>query len=78
MKIYNMLEKHFVGNADANMNCILLFKNNQEIYDHRGHYPRNLPRVTEKVIQGGNKASIEKYLNRLEAETIAGARFKRR
>ncbi len=67
MKIYNMLLKHFVGNADADMNCLLIFRDHQEIVDHSGHYPKNLPRVIEAEA-GGNKVDIEKYLDRLERD----------
>ncbi len=45
MKIYNMLRKHFVGNVDADMNCLLIFRDHQEIIDHLGHYPKNLPKL---------------------------------
>ncbi len=70
MKIYNMLKKHFVGNADANMNCLLVFKNKQEIIDNRGYYPRHLPYVFETDISSSNKADIEKYLDGIERQNM--------
>ncbi len=71
MKIYNTYKKHFTGNADVNMNCILIFKNKQETIDHRGHYPRNLPQVFETDIGGqADKADIEIYLDRIERQNM--------
>ncbi len=67
MKIYNMLEKSFSSNSRANMNCLLIFVDNQEMID-QGHYPRHLPKVTEAEIGGKvDKADIEIYLDKMEA-----------
>ncbi len=71
MKIYNMLRKHFVGNAHANMNCLLIFRNHQETIDHLGHYPKNLPRLFEADIGGrADKADIEIYLDKIERQNM--------
>ncbi len=63
MKIYNMLLKRYVSNVDANMNCLLIFKDQKEILSQRGYYPRNLLKITEDKIQG---IEIEDYLDGIE------------
>ncbi len=50
MKIFNMLKKHFVGNSDANENCLLIFKDSKEVKDSSGYFPDKLPYIFMKEV----------------------------
>ena len=45
-----MLKKHFVGNSDANENCLLIFKDNKEVKDSSGYFPDKLPYIFMKEV----------------------------
>ncbi len=69
MKIYNMLLKHYVPNFEANMNCLLIFKDKKEIKDSCGYFPANLPKIIETDLEDDSVKAIEDYLDRIESET---------
>ncbi len=68
MKIYNMLLKQYVPNFEANMNCLLIFKDRKEIEDNCGYFPANLPKITENDLENDSVEAIEDYLDRIENE----------
>ncbi len=66
MKIYNMLAKRYVSNADADFNCLLIFKDRKEIKDSCGYFPSNLPMITEDKLENDSPKAIEDYLDKVE------------
>jgi len=61
-----MLTKRYVSNASVNTACLLIFKDQKEILNQQGYYPKNLPKITEDKIQSDSSKDIEEYLDRVE------------